>query len=145
MNEEKLKGYFSKKNCIIVACIIVTIITSCWLCCRYYEQSARTDGNDATVTIQQIETNNRTARDDISQSQNINQSIGTELDSGQEDISGAKQSTKQLSNSLDERKELIDTAKQQIGRSEQLVTEERGIFADVDEANKITGTQTSSN
>jgi peptidoglycan hydrolase CwlO-like protein len=139
MNEDK------KRYIIIAVVLVVSLCTGAWLLHRYYDRSAAADGHDATVTVQQIERDNERARDDVDESQNINRDTQAELDCGQTDIAAAQQSASRLSDSLDERAAAIESAEQQIDRSEQLISEERGIFADIENANPGIRAQAGSN
>lgn len=134
-----------KKKYILIAVSIVTILLSvCFLLCRHYRAVEQSAGSDVDATIQQIETNNDRARATIIQSTELNQSAQAELINGQTDVSRATESVDRLQQSSDKRSELIESAESEIAGSQQLVREEREIFADIDRANKITETQGSS-
>lgn len=134
-----------KKKYILIAVSIVAILLSvCFLLCRHYRAVEQSTGSDVDTTIQQIETNNDRARATIIQSTELNQSAQAELINGQTDVSKAAGSVNRLQQSSDKRSELIESAESEIAGSKQLVREEREIFADIDRANKITETQSSS-
>lgn len=131
-----------KKKHILIAVSIVTILLSvCFLLCRHYRAVEQSAGSDVDTTIQQIETNNDRARATVIQSAELNQSAQAELINGQTDISRATESVDRLQQSSDKRSELIESAESEIAGSQQLIREEREIFADIDRANKITETQ----
>lgn len=134
-----------KKRYIIIAVSIVTILLSvCFLLCRHYRTVEQSAGSDVDTTIQQIETNNDRARATVIQSTELNQSAQAELINGQADVSRATESVNRLQQSSDKRSELIESAESEIAGSQQLIREEREIFADIDRTNKITETQGSS-
>lgn len=131
-----------KKKYILIAVSIVTILLSvCFLLCRHYRAVEQSTGSDADTTIQQIETNNDRARATVIQSTELNQSAQAELINGQTDVSRATESVDRLQQSSDKRSELIESAESEIAGSQQLIREEREIFADIDKTNKITETQ----
>ena len=134
-----------KKKYILIAVSIVTILLSvCFLLCRHYRAVEQSAGSDVDTTIQQIETNNGRARATVIQSTELNQSAQAELINGQTDVSRAAESVNRLQQSSDKRSELIESAESEIAGSQQLIREEREIFADIDRTNKITETQISS-
>lgn len=134
-----------KKKYILIAVSIVTILLSvCFLLCRHYRAVEQSAGSDVDTTIQQIETNNDRARATVIQSTELNQSAQAELINGQTDVSRATESVDRLQQSSDKRSELIESAESEIAGSQQLIREEREIFADIDRANKITETQSGS-
>lgn len=131
-----------KKKYILIAVSIVTILLSvCFLLCRHYRAVEQSAGSNVDTTIQQIETNNDRARATVIQSTELNQSAQAELINGQTDVSRATESVNRLQQSSDKRSELIESAESEIAGSQQLIREEREIFADIDRANKITETQ----
>lgn len=134
-----------KKKYILIAVSIVTILLSvCFLLCRHYRVVEQSTGSDVDTTIQQIETNNDRARATVIQSTELNQSAQAELINGQTNVSRATESVNRLQQSSGKRSELIESAESEIAGSQQLVREEREIFADIDRTNKITETQGSS-
>lgn len=118
----------------VMLCIIVAAFG--WLLCRYYANRANSDSNDAIRTVQQVERDNKSARDANTEADSLNESVGAELDAGQADLSGATESVGRLQNSSSERTELIRTAKEGLADSQRLIDEERSLFADIDEANQ---------
>ena len=134
-----------KKKYILIAVSIVTILLSvCFLLCRHYRTVEQSAGSDVDTTIQQIETNNDRARATVIQSTELNQSAQAELINGQTDVSRATESVNRLQQSSDKRSELIESAESEITGSQQLIREEREIFADIDRTNQITKTQSGS-
>ena len=118
----------------VMLCIIVAAFG--WLLFRYYAHRANSDSNDAIRTVQQVERDNKSARDANTEADSLNESVGAELDAGQADLNNATESVGRLQNSSNERTELIGTAKEGLADSQRLIDEERGIFADVDEASQ---------
>lgn len=133
-----------KKYTIIAIAILVIVLTIGVLLCRHYRTVEQSAGSNVDATVQQIETNNDRARTEVIQSTELGQSAQTELINGQADISRVTESVDRLQQSSDKRSELIESAESEIAGSQQLVREEREIFADIDRANKITETQSGS-
>jgi hypothetical protein len=132
----------TKKVCYIIGVILIVIAFGIFMR-GYYSDRAESDGNDAINTVQQIERNNQSARDENTEANSLNESIGTELDAGQTDVSGATESVGRLQDSASERAGIISQAKDGLADSQLLIDEERSIFADIDRANKITTEQNS--
>lgn len=130
-----------KKHTIIAIAILVAVLTIGILLCRHYRAVEQSAGSNVDATVQQIETNNDRARAEVVQSTELGQSAQTELINGQADISRATESVDRLRQSSDKRSELIESAESEIAGSQQLVREEREIFADIDKTNSITEAQ----
>ena len=130
-----------KKYTIIAVAILVIMLAIGVLLCRHYRTVEQSAGSNVDATVQQIEANNDRARATIIQSTELNQSAQTELINGQADINRATESVDRLQQSSDKCSELIESAESEITGSQQLIREEREIFADIDRANKITETQ----
>lgn len=131
----------NKKYTIVAIAIFVVVLTIGILLCRHYRTVEQSAGSNIDATVQQIETNNDRARTEVIQSTELGQSAQTELINGQADISRATESVGRLQQSSDKRSELIESAESEIAGSQQLVREEREIFADIDKTNSITEAQ----
>lgn len=138
---------FVKNPKTIAVCIVLCLAVACaggWLLYRHYEHDAAADSHDTTVTIQSVEDDNHTARNDITDA-------AGQIDAAEEQLDGATTALDQAAGSvarlqesaarntaqLDECQKLVDE-----GRSN--IAEAREIFADVDKANQRTGAQAGS-
>lgn len=119
----------------VIGCILVVIIGGLF-CYRYYVHTGQHYGNDAIQSVQQIERNNERAIDANNEARRDNQAAQTELNRGQADLDGASNAAGRLQDSLNHRTGLIDEAESAIDRSQQLTTEQRSIFEDIDRANQ---------
>lgn len=98
--------------------------------CIFYDahQSAKADSDDVSRTIQQIETESGTARNELDNAR-------TELERGQARAGDAQATTGRLQDSNEQSRTVIED-------SQRLLGEIRDEFADIDRTNGITETQT---
>ena len=125
----------AKKTIAVVLLVCLCVIVG-WFGRGYYDDRV-TDSNDASVTIQQVERDNQSARNDIGDAAAQIDDAKSALVSGQADIAAATGRVDELQERadadaavLDERKGIIDACRIQL-------EEARRIFADVDRENKL--------
>lgn len=136
---------FVKKNKTVIIAIVLCGILACfcaWLWCRYYDRSAASDYRNVTDTVQQIESDNQSARSDIGHA-------AGSIDRATEQLDGATTALDQAAGTVTRLQESAAGNAAQLGECQRLVDESRrniaeakSIFADVDQANKSHGAQT---
>ena len=140
---EKIKSFYEGHKKVIDYCYCVflclCVVTCGVLLFRHYRNAGTATGHDATVTIQQIEGDNQSARHDIDSASSQIESAQAKLDNSISDLDRASDSVGQLQSSVDSDKITIDDCQRLIDESRGNVEEARGIFEAVDSANKTDG------
>lgn len=140
---EKIKSFYERHKKVIDYCCCVflclCVVTCGVLLFRHYRNAGTATGHDATVTIQQIEGDNQSARHDIDSASSQIESAQAKLDNSISDLDRASDSVGQLQSSVDSDKITIDDCQRLIDESRGNVEEARGIFEAVDNANKTDG------
>lgn len=141
---EKIKSFYEgHKKAINYSCcvfICVCVFTCGVLLFRHYNSAGQSAGNDANVTIQQIEGDNQSARHDIDSASSQIESAQAKLDDSISDLDRASDSVGQLQSTVDSDKITIDDCQRLIDESRGNIEEARRIFADIDSTNQETGT-----
>lgn len=126
---------------IIFACAF--FVLGCWL--LYTANRTANDYNHVTDTVQQAETDNRNARQQIG-------NATAEIDSAQKQLGRIIQRTDRITERTQQAKKRVDSNSRIVSECEDIVDagrrdveEARGIFADIDERNKSNGAQADSN
>lgn len=131
------------KNHIVDVFMFVAVlffIVGCW--CLYTANRTANDYNNIHDTVRQAETDNRNARQQIN-------SASAEIDSAQKQLNVSIKRTDRITERTQQAKSRVDDNSRIISECEDIISagrrdtaEARGIFADVDKANKGNGTQT---
>ena len=132
---------FCKNHIVdVFMCVAVLFfVVGCW--CLYTANRTANDYHDVTDTVQQAEADNREARRQID-------SAADQVDSAQNKLNDSIKRTGEITNRVNNTQKRIDGNAEIVRECQTLVdasrrdtAEARGIFADVDERNKVNGTQ----
>lgn len=143
MKDEIKNFYETHKKAINYSCcvfICVCIFTCGLLLLRHYNSAGQSAGNNATVTIQQIEGDNQSARHDINESSSQIGLAQEELNKSIDGINAATDTVNQLQDSVDDNERTLDECQQLISNSRGDIEEARKILADIDSTNQTVGT-----
>lgn len=141
---EKIKE-FCKNHIVDLVCIttFVFFVFSIWL--LYTASRTTNDYHNVNDTVQQVEADNRNARQQI-------ESASAEIGKAEIKLNDGIKRTDRITKSVTDVKKRVDDNSKIIGECQNLIEsgrrdtqEARGIFADIDERNKITGSQANSN
>ena len=141
---EKIKEFMADHLTDLIAISAgVYFVLGCW--CLYTANRAANDYHDVHDTVQSIESDNRNARQQIN-------SATAEINSAQKQLSVSIKRTDRITERTQQAKNRIDGNAKIIGECQNLidsgrrdVEEARGIFADIDKANKVNGAQADGN
>lgn len=118
---------------------VLFFVIGCW--CLYTANRTANDYNNVRDTVQSAERDNQQARQQIN-------SASAEIDSAQKQLSISIKRTGEITESVKHVKERTDGNSKIIGECQTLIdagrrdtAEARGIFADIDQANKGNGAQ----
>lgn len=122
---------------IISACAF--FVLGCWL--LYTANRTANEYHDVTDTVQSVERDNQQARQQID-------SASAEIGKAEIKLNDGIKRTDRITKSVTDVKKRVDDNSKIIGECEDIVSagrrdaaEARGIFADIDKANKVNGTQ----
>ena len=140
---EKIQEFIKSHIVDVFMCVAVLFfVVGCW--CLYTSNRTANEYHDVHDTVQQIETDNREARQQIG-------NASAEIDSAQKQLSISIKRTDRITERTQQAERRVDDNSKIIGECQDIVdagrrdTEEaRGIFADVDKANKVNGAQAGS-
>lgn len=128
---------------VFVCVAVLFFVIGCW--CLYTANRTTNDYNHATDTVQSVESDNRNARQQIN-------SASKQVESAEKQLRRSIQRTGEITESVKRTKERTDGNSKIIGECEDIVSagrrdieEARGIFADIDKANKVNGAQADGN
>lgn len=125
----------AKKTIAVVLLVCLCVIVG-WFG-RGYNDDRVTDSNDASVTIQQVERDNQSARNDIGDAAAQIDDAKSALVSGQADIAAATGRVDELQERADADAAVLDECKEIIDACRIQLEEAKRIFADVDRENKL--------
>lgn len=121
--------------------VVLVAIAAGWMGCRYYDSWTATNDNDASVTVQQAQRDNQSARTDIGDAATQIESAQSALVGGQADIDAAAEQVNELQSRADADAAIIADCQSILDVGRKQLAEARKIFADVDRENKGGGTQ----
>lgn len=128
---------------IVISASVLFFVLGVWL--LYTANRTANDYHHVTDTVQQVKADNRNARQQIG-------NATAEINSAQKQLSVSIKRTDRITERTQQAKSRVDDNSKIIGECEDIVdagrrdTEEaRGIFADIDERNKVNGAQANSN
>ena len=134
------------KNHIVDVFMFVAVMffaICCW--CLYTANRTANDYHDVHDTVQQIETDNREARQQIG-------NASEQIEHAQNKLNNSIKRTGEITNRVNNAQKRIDGNAEIVRECQDIIeagrrdtAEARGIFADIDQANKTDGTQTDSN
>lgn len=136
---------FVKKNKTVIIAIVLCGILACfgaWLWCRYYDRSAASDYRNVTDTVQQIESDNQSARIDIGHAAGSIGRATEQLDGATTALDQAAGTATRLQKSAAGNETQLDECQRLVDEGRRNITEAKSIFADIDQTNKSHGTQT---
>ena len=125
----------AKKTIAVVLLVCLCVIVG-WFGRGYYDDRV-TDSNDASVTIQQVERDNQSARDDVGNAATEIDNAQSKLNSGQADVNTAIGRLDELQDRADADATIIDECQSIIDVGRINIEEAKRIFADVDRENKL--------
>ena len=132
---------FCKNHIVDLVCIttFVFFVFSIWL--LYTASRTANEYRDVHDTVQQVEADNRSARQQIG-------NASEQIDSAQKQLGVSIKRTDRITERTQQVKKRVDNNSRIIGECEDIVSagrkdtaEARGIFADIDKRNKISGAQ----
>lgn len=138
---EKIKEFISDHflDFVIVGFCALFFIWGVWL--LYTASRTANDYNDVNESVQSIESDNRSARQQIG-------NASAEIDSAQKQLDRSIRRTGEITERTQQVKRRVDNNSKIIGECEDIVSagradtaEARAIFADIDKRNKSTGAQ----
>ena len=141
---EKIKA-FIENHIVDIVCVtaFVFFLLGVWL--LYTANRTANDYHDVTDTVQQAEKDNQQARQQIG-------NASAKIDSAQKQLNNSIKRAGEITESVKRAKERTDGNAEIIGECQTIIdagrrdtAEARGIFADIDQANKADGTQADSN
>lgn len=140
-NVEKIKEFFNA-HLVDVICIVafVFFIIGCW--CLYTADRTASDYHDVNRSVQQAQTDNHAARQQVGTAQSEIKSAQVELNRS---IQRTDRSAKRINlakSRTAENEKIIDDCQQLISAGRRDAQEAEDIFRSVDQQNKIPGTQT---
>ena len=124
----------AKKTIAVVLLVCLCVIVG-WFGRGYYD-NRDADNNDASVTIQQAERDNQSARNDVGNAATQIDDAQSKLDSGQADVNTAIGRLDELQDRADADATIIDECQSLIDVGSEQLEEAERIFADIDIANK---------
>ena len=125
----------AKKTIVIVLLISLCVIVG-WVGRGYYDDRV-TDSNDASVTIQQVERDNQSARNDIGDAAAQIDDAKSALVSGQADIAAATGRVDELQERADADAAVLDECQGIIDACRIQLDEAKRIFTDIDCENQL--------
>lgn len=125
-----------RRKLLLLCCLFVFCVIVGWFG-RGYNDDRVTDSNDASVTIQQVERDNQSARNDIGDAAAQIDDAKSALVSGQADIAAATGRVDELQERADADAAVLDECKGIIDACRIQLEEAKRIFADVDRENKL--------
>ena len=125
------------KKTIAVVLLVCLCIAIGWVGRGYYDDRTAADGNDASITIQQAESDNQSARNDIGNAATEIDNAQSKLDSGQADVNTAIGRLDELQDRADADTTIIDECQGIIDACRIQLEEAKRIFADVERENKL--------
>lgn len=125
----------AKKTITVVLLMCLCVIIG-WFCRRCYDDHAA-DNNDATVTVQQAQRDNQSAREDIGNAAVKIDDAQSALIGGQADIDRAAGRLNELQKRSDSDAAVIDECQSIINVCRINIEEAKRIFADIDKENRI--------
>lgn len=141
---EKIQEFCKSHIVDVFMCVaVIFFVLGCW--CLYTANRTANDYHDIHDTVQSVERDNRSARQQID-------SAARKVESAQKQLNRSINRTGEITESVKRAKERTDGNAEIIGECQNLIdagrrdTEEaRSIFADIDQANKGNGAQADSN
>lgn len=140
---EKIKA-FIENHIVDIVCITAFIffVLGCW--CLYTANRTTNDYHDVTDTVQQVEADNRSARQQIGNASEQIKHAQNKLNGSIKRADEVAGTVKQAQRRIDRNTAIVDDCERIITAGQRDTEEARGIFADIDERNKISGTQADS-
>lgn len=140
---EKIQEFCKNHIVDVFMCVAVLFfVVGCW--CLYTANRTTNDYRDVHDTVQQIETDNRNARQQIN-------SASAEINSAQKQLSVSIKRTGRITERTQQAKSRVDDNSRIVRECEDIISagrrdaeEARGIFDSVDKANQVTGAQAGS-
>ena len=127
---------------IVISASVIFFVLGCW--CLYTANRAANDYRDVHDTVQQIETDNRNARQQIN-------SASAEINSAQKQLSVSIKRTDRITERTQQAKSRVDDNSRIVRECQDIVdagrrdaSEAKRIFADIDKANQGNGAQANS-
>lgn len=127
----------AKKTIAVVLLVCLCVIVG-WFGRGYYDDRAA-DSNDASVTIQQAQRDNQSARADLGDAAAQVDDAQAALVSGQADIAAAAGRVDELQSRADADAAVLDECQSLVDVGRIQLKEAKRIFADVDRENKLDG------
>ena len=139
---EKIKEFMADHLTDLIAISAgVYFVLGCWL--LYTANRTANDYHHVHDTVQSVESDNREARQQIG-------NATAEIDSTEKQLGRSIKRTDRVTERTQQAKKRVDNNSRIIGECQNLIdagrrdtAEARAIFADIDERNKVNGTQTS--
>ena len=141
---EKIKEFMSNHLTDLIAISAgVYFVLGCW--CLYTANRTANDYRDVHDTVQSVESDNREAKQQIG-------NASKQIEHAQNKLNDSIKRTDRITERTQQAKRRVDDNSKIIGEGEDIVSagrrdaeEARGIFADIDERNKVNGAQADSN
>lgn len=128
--KEEVDKLATKKNLIIVCVVLVLIGTVSWAVCRHYDGRAGRENSHVTDTVQSVERDNQTARENIGTATEQIRQAGQQLDSLADSIDASQRT-------VDDNKAVIDDSRQLIESSQRSLEQAESVLGDIDRANQL--------
>ncbi|WP_329756402.1 hypothetical protein [Allisonella histaminiformans] len=138
---EKLQEFCKSHIVDVFMCVaVIFFVLGCW--CLYTANRTANEYHDVHDTVQQVKADNRNARQQINSASEQIEHAQKQLNVSIKRTDRITERTKQVKRRVDDNSRIIGECQNLIDSGRRDVEEARGIFADVDQANKGNGTQT---
>lgn len=137
---EKIQEFCKNHIVDVFMCVAVLFfVLGCW--CLYTANRTANEYHDVNDTVQQIESNNQQARQQINSAAGKVEYAQSKLNDSIKRTDRITERTQQAKNRFDGNSKIIGECQNLIDSGRRDVEEARGIFADIDKANKVNGAQ----
>lgn len=127
---------------IVISASVIVFVFGIWL--LYTANRTANDYNHVTDTVQSVESDNREARQQINSAAGKVESAEKQLRRSIKRVDRITERTQQVKRRVDDNSKIIGECEDIIDAGRRDVEDARGIFADIDERNKVNGAQANS-
>ena len=136
----KIKGFIQNHLVdIVISASVLFFVLGCW--CLYTANRTANDYHDVNDTVQSAERDNQQARQQIDSTTAEIDSAQKRLDRSVKRVDRITERTQQVKRRIDSNSKIIGEGQDIISAGRRDTEEARSIFRDIDERNKVNGTQ----
>ena len=122
---------------------VLFFVVGCW--CLYTANRTENDNRNVHDTVQSVESDNQQARQQINSASKQIEHAQKQLSVSIKRTDGITERTRQAERRVDDNSKIIGECQDIVDAGRRDTEEARGIFADVDKANKVNGAQADDN